>query len=194
MKKTIYITLVVIAIGIVSFIISKNLFLKDNEENKAEVIEDIQISSPIEDEPLNQNEDQDDINQDEEDIEKYIRYDSQGSVDVGIMFKNLAEKNEDNLQFEVMLNTHSVNLDDIDYGNLVSLVTDNGEVISDGFQWLKTEGSGHHIFGYLEIPKKYKGVDIIDSSTKYVELEIKGLDNIESRKFKWEEDMLKSFE
>lgn len=191
MKKKIYVVLTVIVIGALGLGVFNGLFRikKDKQVN-----EEVQRNTIIENDKLNQLDSEENINQDEENIEKYVRYDSQGNVDVGVLFKNLLEKNEKSLQFEVMLNTHSVELDGIDYASLVSLKTDKDVLISEGFKWVKTEGGGHHIFGYLEIPRVYQGTDIVDGTTKYIELEIKGLDDIESRKFKWEKDILKSFQ
>ena len=97
----------------------ENLFAKDNIDKGEQVEKDIQISNIIEDNSKNEIQGQNDSNQDIEDIEKYVRYDSQGNVDVGVMFKNLAQENKENLQFEVMLNTHSVDLEGISYADLV---------------------------------------------------------------------------
>lgn len=125
------------------------------------------------------------------DEQKFIRVDSQGNVDVAVVFNNLVEGNQDDLVFKLMVNTHSVALDDIDFGKLSTIKNSSGLMIEEGITWEMGGGGGHHIYGYLKVPKNYNGKDIIEESTKSVELEIKGLDGIDSRKFVWDEEDLK---
>ncbi|MBS4537752.1 hypothetical protein GOQ27_04720 [Clostridium sp. D2Q-11] len=193
MKKLIYLGLVVILVVLIGSIMFKGRYKEDNEKEVKGEYEQGSSTSTRANKGEDNREDESNLSQNEREKDTYIRYDSQGSIGAGILFLNLVEENKENLTFELMLNTHSVNLDDIDYANLVSLTTDKEIVISDGFRWEKTEGGGHHISGYLEIPRKYEGTNIIDDSTKFIEIEIRGLDNIESRKFRWEQDVLKFF-
>lgn len=182
MKKiTILIIVLIIAVSI--FLLLKNI--DNNDENQ-----DLLAADKYEDTEIVENEIENNSNA-EIDKQQFIRTDSQGRVDVGVLFKNVVEDNRDYLIFEMMLNTHSVDLEKIDYEKLVKLQNDSGLIVNEGFTWKKTEGSGHHIFGYLRVPKQYKGKDIINDSTKFIELEIKGLDDIKSRKFTWEEDVMK---
>ncbi len=129
----------------------------------------------------------------QDDLEQYIRYDNLGPINIGILFKNPMEPNDEYLVFEIMLNNHSMNVDDIDYSKLVSLRNDKGILIQEGFEWTLTEGSGHHAFGILKLPMKYNGENIVEDTTQYIELELKGIEDgeeIESSKFIWEQDAL----
>ncbi|MGO1712451.1 MAG: hypothetical protein ACTH0B_02940, partial [Senegalia sp. (in: firmicutes)] len=127
--------------------------------------------------------------EEETDYQDYIRSNRGGSVDIAIVLKNIVEDNDENLIFELMLNTHSVDLESVEYENLVNLKTDKINV-DEGFSWQLTEGSGHHLSGELKLPKTYKGQNIIDNDTEFVEIEIKDLGGVESRKFLWEKDEL----
>jgi len=61
--------------------------------------------------------------------------------------------------------------------------------ITEEIEW-ETEGSGHHMRGYLKIPRNYEGQIIDYLESDFVGLEIKALDGIASRKFRWEKDEL----
>ncbi|MDK2919236.1 MAG: hypothetical protein PWQ37_1969 [Candidatus Petromonas sp.] len=183
MKKILVIVLVIVVIGASVPAVVKYF-------NKTEKDKEISIENKVvEAEQMEKLEEKD---SEEADLEQFIRSDSQGFVDVGVLFKNLVEENKDYLIFEMMLNTHSVELDGLDYAAMANLKNDKGLVVSEGFEWKKTEGSGHHIFGYLRVPKKYKGKYIVDDTTKFIELELKGLDSIDSRKFIWKENALQN--
>ncbi|SHJ71673.1 hypothetical protein [Tepidibacter formicigenes] len=118
-------------------------------------------------------------------FEKLMRTDNQGNVDVGVLINNIEKEDENYLVFKVMLNTHSVDLEGIDYAKLVNIKNSEGLIVKEGFLWEQVGGSGHHIYGYLKVPKEYNGESIINENTEYIELEIKELDKVESRKFVW---------
>jgi len=181
--KKIAMVIILLVIAVAAFFVFKNA--NENDESQ-DLLTDERY---VEDEKT-----EDDIDSnlaDETYKQQFIRTDSQGRVAVGVLFKNLLEDNDDNLIFEIMLNTHSVDLEQIDYAKLVTLKNEDGVITTEGFEWKKTEGSGHHIFGYLKVPKQYNGKNIMKETTEFIELEINGLDDIESRKFIWEEDALK---
>ncbi|WP_432402473.1 hypothetical protein [Wukongibacter sp. M2B1] len=179
-----------IIILIVIPIVAASIFLlyKNIEENKEN--QDLSTNSEYENIEIAGNNMESSL-KNKIDEQKFIRTNSQGRVDVGVLFTNLIEDSNDNLIFEIMLNTHSVDLDEIDYAKLAKITNDSGLIVNEGFVWEKTEGRGHHIFGYLMVPKVYKGKSIIEDTTRIIELEIKELDDVESRKFIWEEEALK---
>lgn len=122
--------------------------------------------------------------------ENYTLSDSQGAVDIAISFENLIEDDSENLIFKVMLNTHSINLDALDMTKLATLESDHGLKINDGFMWEHGDGAGHHIYGFLKIPKVYNGKNIIGSSTNSITLTITGLDGDQSSEFTWDKEQL----
>lgn len=178
-----------IAALILILIVAASGFLVFKNSNKKEVSQDLLNDTGYENTEMIEKDIASDL-EDGIDKQQFIRTNNQGSVDVGVVFKNLIEDDKDYLVFEVMLNTHSVDLDVIEFEKLVKVGNDNGLVVNEGFIWEKTEGSGHHIFGNLIIPKMYKGKSVLDESVKVIELEINGLDGIESRKFTWKKDAL----
>ncbi|WP_202710687.1 hypothetical protein [Sporosalibacterium faouarense] len=117
----------------------------------------------------------------EEDI---IRIDNQGAVDIGAIFNNLIEKDDDYLVFKLYVNTHSVDLESIDFAKKASLILD-GEKVTEGFSWEIGGGSGHHLKGYLKVNKEYNGKPIFNNSSKEIELYLENIDGIPSRIFKW---------
>ncbi|PAB58604.1 hypothetical protein [Anaeromicrobium sediminis] len=180
MKKILIIILVLIVSATLIFSFNK---YSNTQKLSEEIVEENNIVENVDDESY---EDEDKIN------EEFIRVDSQGSVDVAAYFHNLSEDNEEYLIFELMFNTHSVELDNIDFADLSNVKNNNGFTVDEGIIWEKENGSGHHISGYLKVPKKYKEKNMVDESTSSIELEIKGLDEIQSRKFIWDEEALQS--
>lgn len=124
------------------------------------------------------------------DEESLIRFDSQGGIDIAISFDNILQDNDEFLTFRLMLNNHSVDLDSFKYAEIASLRTSNETIIDNGFIWELGGGGGHHVYGFLKLPKRFNDKDVITSDTEYIELEIKGLGNAESRTFRWEKDVL----
>lgn len=122
--------------------------------------------------------------------EDMVRMDKQGGIDVGMIFNNIFEEDKDYLVFEVMLNNHSIDLQDIRYADLSSLTTSEGIRIDEGFQWELVGGNGHHISGYLKVPKVYNGDDIINEKVEYIQIEIEGLGGPEKMTFQWDKEVL----
>lgn len=200
MKKIaiIILSILVISIGAYLFFRSDDEISINNqdtiiEKNKSVEKEDYSSNKEIV-ETSQEDKDVKEIQQDE--LEKYIRYSSQGPIDIGVLYKNAIEPNDEYLIFEMMLNNHSIDVSDIDYSKFVSLKNDKGLVIKEGFEWNVFEGSGHHVFGSLKIPKQYKGENIIDDTTEYIELELKGFEDTikdERSKFLWKKEVISPF-
>ncbi|AOY77763.1 hypothetical protein [Clostridium formicaceticum] len=114
---------------------------------------------------------------------------SEGNVAVGITFLNPIEDDENYFRFGVALNTHSVDLDAYDLSQRAVLFLENQLTISENIEWRLVEGEGHHVLGELKIPSEYEDKKISYVDYEYVELEIRDIDGIASRRFKWEKDL-----
>lgn len=122
-----------------------------------------------------------DSTKDKESESSLSRLDIQGTVSVKTTF--LPDKStSDELVFEVEMNTHSGDVLQYQLDKLVQLafgtvVNTNGE-----FEWEPIKEDSHHLVGYL----KWKGTISKDSIT----LQLKDIDNIPSRSFTWERDVV----
>jgi hypothetical protein len=123
--------------------------------------------------------------------EKLQKYDGQGSVDVSGSLMNPIEKNDKYIIIEAQFNTHSVDLDAYDFQKIASFKTSDGIEINKEIVWEKEDGGGHHFLGKYKIPEVVNGKPIITEKTEFIELDIKNLDNVENRAFKWEKDIVK---
>ncbi len=105
------------------------------------------------------------------------RIDSQGAV--GIEVTPLPEKSSsDELVFEIVMNTHSVDLLQYQLNELAELSFGATNTTAGEFEWELSSKDSHHLVGYL----KWMGPVMEDNVT----LEIKNIDNIPSRVFEWE--------
>ncbi|WP_423799620.1 hypothetical protein [Neobacillus sp. SAB-20_R2A] len=83
------------------------------------------------------------------------------------------------LVFEVVMNTHSVDLLRYDLSQLAS-ISFGADINNTGtFEWLPTNKDSHHMMGNLT----WNGT--LDKNYKNIDLEIIKIDNIPSRKFTW---------
>ncbi len=96
-----------------------------------------------------------------------------------IEIENLAEK--DSLTFHVAMNTHSVDLDDYDLGELATLRDDSGNEYQP-VSW-ESEPGGHHREGTLtfSLPDSLR-----QGRAGYVEVVIRSVAGIDERVLKWE--------
>ena len=88
---------------------------------------------------------------------------------------------DDLLIFAVALNTHSVDLDHYDLGELATLRDDEGEEYHPT-SWDSAPG-GHHRQGTLTFPFPYS---LSQEKAKYIQIVIRDVDDIDERLFKWE--------
>ncbi len=112
--------------------------------------------------------------------EDFSRTDSQGAVTVEVTPLNL-DNPDDTLQFDVSMNTHSVDLS-MDLATLATLTTSTGITVQATL-WDGPKG-GHHVEGKLSFPASQNGKSILDG-TELLTLTIKGVDAPE-RTFTWE--------
>ena len=108
------------------------------------------------------------------------RSDQQGMVVVEVTPLNLGSSG-DTLEFDVALNTHSVDLS-MDLTSLATLTTDAGITVA-ATKWDAPSG-GHHVSGKLFFPGTKDGKSILDGASKLT-LAILSLDAA-SRVFEWE--------
>ncbi|HSM72168.1 MAG TPA: hypothetical protein VK851_11550 [Anaerolineales bacterium] len=108
------------------------------------------------------------------------RIDEQGMVIVEITPLNMGTPS-DTLQFDVVLNTHSVDLS-MDLATLATLTTDTG-ITLQAMMWDAPRG-GHHVSGKLIFPAVQDGKYILEGATKLT-LTILNVD-VPSRIFEWE--------
>jgi len=102
------------------------------------------------------------------------RTDSGGGVTIKVTY--LDSKTTDDLRFQVVLDTHSVNLDAYDLKNVAVLRDDLGN------NYLPTavenKGSGHHREATVVFPK-------VSSAAKRIEVVIKDVGGVKTRTFQW---------
>jgi hypothetical protein len=108
------------------------------------------------------------------------RIDEQGAVVFEVTPLNLGTP-ADVLEFDVAMNTHSVDLS-MDLAALSTLSTDNG-VIVQASKWEAVPG-GHHVEGTLLFPSMQDGTSILEGASKLT-LTIVDVD-APSRVFEWE--------
>ena len=112
--------------------------------------------------------------------DELTRIDEQGAVVFEVTPLNLGTPS-DTLEFDVAMNTHSVDLS-MDLAALSTLSTDNG-VIIQASKWDAVPG-GHHVEGTLLFPSMQDGTSILDGASKLT-LTIVDVD-APSRVFEWE--------
>ena len=106
--------------------------------------------------------------------------DSQGAVTVIVKPLDL-NSSQDTLNFEVTLDTHSIDLS-MDLAALATLTIDNGQSVQAAV-WDAPLG-GHHVSGTLSFPASVEGKAILDGASKLT-LIIKDVDAPE-RVFAWD--------
>ncbi len=115
-----------------------------------------------------------------EDNEELVRIDEQGAVVVEVTPLNLSTA-ADTLEFNVSMNTHSVDLS-MDLAMIATLTTDTG-VSVQASTWDAPQG-GHHVEGKLVFPAMSDGKSIIQGVSRLT-LTLVGVDAA-SRVFEWQ--------
>jgi hypothetical protein len=106
--------------------------------------------------------------------------DEQGEVSVAVTPLNLSAP-ADSLEFEVALDTHSVDLT-MDLVTLATLTTDSGRTVEPTL-WEAPQG-GHHVSGVLSFPTEIDGTSLLDGTSRLT-LTIRDVD-VPERSFAWE--------
>lgn len=111
------------------------------------------------------------------------RSNRQGAVNFKVSY---LEKKGDELSFGVSMDTHSVDLDQYKM-ETISILKDDKDNQLKALKWDGNMGGGHHRSGVLIFPSKLPdGKEVMASGAKYVEVVIKGVDNVPERTFKWD--------
>ena len=97
-----------------------------------------------------------------------------GGVTAKVTYLN--PKASDEPRFQVMLDTHVVNLDSYDLKNMAVLRDDTGNTSVPAA--IENKGGGHHRQTVITFPK-------LSASAKQIELVIKDLAGVKERKFVW---------
>jgi hypothetical protein len=99
---------------------------------------------------------------------------------VAIKTTLLVEKsNKNQVVFEVVMNTHSVDMLQYDLPKLASISFGTSINTSGTFKWEPASNDSHHMMGYL----KWDGA--MDKNYQNINLDLKNIDNIPSRIFSW---------
>lgn len=114
-----------------------------------------------------------------------IKKTSAGAVDLVVEFNNIEENNENYWIFNVSLDTHSVDLDQINLQNSLYFVNGNGRVIEDEIE-IEKSGSGHHVSQLVKLPKRLGKEDTIYKDDKNFKMIFKDIDGVEETEFEWD--------
>ena len=114
------------------------------------------------------------------DLQLSEKTDQQGAVTVTVKPQPWISGSE-TLDFEVALNTHSIDLS-YDLAALSTLATDTGLTVQ-ATSWV-APGGGHHVSGRLSFPANVSGKPVLDEARKLT-LTIQNLDSPE-RTFTWD--------
>lgn len=110
-----------------------------------------------------------------------MRVDEQGMVVLEVTPANLGSA-ADTLEFDVAMNTHSVDLS-MDLAALSTLSTDTGRTVQP-LRWDAPPGGGHHVSGKLIFPSVVDGKYLLEGASKLT-LTILNVD-APSRLFEWD--------
>lgn len=106
-----------------------------------------------------------------------------GSVTIEVTWEN-QQTSGNALEFAVVMDTHSVDLDRYDLSKLATLRNDNGQEVT-ATAWQGPPGGGHHRSGKLFFPASSAAKPLIDPDTKYLELTIRDIANVKERVLRW---------
>jgi hypothetical protein len=113
-----------------------------------------------------------------------VRRSSLGAVDVDVVYLNpLMPEEKEKIVFKVYLNTHSVDLSGYRVEKLSTFRNSRGVVVNEGFTWVPERESSHHRYGYLVLPARINGTELISPEDEYIVLEIDGIQG--KRIFRW---------
>lgn len=156
--------------------ITENLSTKASSENNSVTIQakDDTIKSKIAS-----------LNKTETSSTELVKEASIEQVDIKVKFSNPEKNISDTWIFQIAMDTHSVDLDQIDLQNSVYFIGDNGKMIDDGFI-VKRTGSGHHISQYIELPKVLNGENTIEKEFKSFKMVFKDINGINLTELTWD--------
>ncbi|OCL26338.1 hypothetical protein U472_10040 [Orenia metallireducens] len=101
------------------------------------------------------------------DPQKWSRSSSGEGVWIDAVF-NPNQVDDDTIKFQVYLTTHSGNLLDLDFNQILEVKTNLGEVSSNDIEWKWERKSSHHPAGIIKVNNKNK--KLFNISTKFIEV------------------------
>lgn len=105
-----------------------------------------------------------------------------GNIEIGVLFKNPIMDNHDDLLFDIVLNTHSIDLSKYKaLDSFLELRTENNVTITDGFIWEAEVEDTHHIRGVLKVKNSYNDEPIYTENTNYLNLVFRDIGGINER-------------
>lgn len=122
-----------------------------------------------------------DAAQPDADPDGQTQVDEQGAVAVGVTPLNLSHHDQ-TLDFEIAMNTHSVDLS-MDLAELAVLATDDGQQVA-AVSWAPSMGGGHHVSGLLQFPANPDGRHLLEDAHSLT-LSIQNVD-APNREFTWQ--------
>ena len=115
----------------------------------------------------------------------WIRTSSAEGVSLEIKFANFGEMNSEELLFEVYLSTHSGNLLDNNFEELITVRNGQDYLNNENINWEWERESSHHPIGLIKIKNTtIDGQKFYSDKTEYLELEISGIREA-SHRFRW---------
>lgn len=114
-----------------------------------------------------------------------MQVDAQGAVAIGVSLVNLDNHPKDHLEFDVLMDTHSVDLEQYDLAQMSQLFLDGILYPVETMEWRITEGEGHHLRGRLIVIGTSLDSAVLEVAD-VLELKITELDDISTRVFRWE--------
>lgn len=125
------------------------------------------------------------VTQGEGATDKYTRSDKgEGGVEVSVTY--LADKSDKDLQFQIVLNTHSVDLSKFSLDKLTYLKTDTAKEYKALPGWDVPGEDSHHTTGTVRFAKDSNSKPVISQNTRYFQIIIRNVAGVKERVFKWD--------
>jgi hypothetical protein len=173
--KLVVLLAAVIAVGFIGFY-STSIFVNGGMAKESSISQQVQQSTSNKSSTEQMNA--------KETVNELTKVNSKGAVELKATL--VPEKSSNShLVFEVMMNTHSVNLSQYDFTKLAAISFGTKKNITGTFKWdSSNDESSHHVMGFLV----WNGV--FENNYKAINLDLKGIDDISSRMFTWEKSNL----
>jgi YVTN family beta-propeller protein len=120
------------------------------------------------------------------DEEDWVRSSDAAGVTLDVEFMNPDQFDSEHLSFNVYMTTHSGNLLDTTFAELITVRSNQGELDKENISWEWERKSSHHPIGLIKINNTINdGKKFYSDKTKYLELVIGGIRE-SSHTFRWD--------